>query len=141
MAALDDDHDDRPSRDELLRFFLEHLVTDIKGKLPTWFQIHEGLVTGKNPYECERKITPRPPGAGMFLGSMEELRADVVKNGLGVIERGQKGFLGLYQRIRALRPRHNSACHGRPLHVLWASTRIPVPHKVETPIIREGAFS
>ena len=45
-----------------------------------------GTVTGKNPYECERKITPRPPGAGMFLGSMEELRADVVRNGLGVIE-------------------------------------------------------
>ena len=41
-------------------------------------------------YDCERKVTPRPPGAGMFLvGSMEELRADVVRNGLGVIEGGK----------------------------------------------------
>jgi hypothetical protein len=84
------DDPDRPSRDELLRFFLEHLVVDIKQRLPTWWQIHEGLVTAKNPYECERKVTPRPPGAGMFLGSMEELRADVVRNGLGVIEGGRK---------------------------------------------------
>ena len=90
LSTWHDDHD-RPSRDELLRFFLEHLVADIKSKLPTWWQIHEGLVTGKNPYECERKITPRPPGAGMFLGSMEELRADVVRNGLGVIEGGRVG--------------------------------------------------
>ena len=81
---------DRPSRDELLRFFLEYTVADIQNKLPTWHQIHEGLLTGKNPYECERKVTPRPPGAGMFLGSMEELRADVVRHGLGVIEGGRK---------------------------------------------------
>ena len=48
------------------------------------------LVTGKNPYECERKVTPRPPGAGIFLVcSMEELRLDVVRNGLGVIEGGR----------------------------------------------------
>jgi hypothetical protein len=29
----------------------------------------------------------------MFLGSMEELRADVVRNGLGVIEGGRVGLL------------------------------------------------
>ena len=80
-------HEER-SRDELLRLFLEHLVADLKSQLPTWWQIHEAQLTGKNPYECERKVTPRPPGAGMFLGSMGELRADVVRNGLGVIEGG-----------------------------------------------------
>jgi hypothetical protein len=43
-----------------------------------------------NPYEFEPKVTPRPPGAGIFLVcSMEELRADVVRNGLGVIEGGR----------------------------------------------------
>ena len=68
---------------------LEHMVAEMKSKLPTWHQIHQGLVTGKNPYECKRKVTPRPPGAGIFLGSMEELRADVVRNGLGVIEGGR----------------------------------------------------
>jgi hypothetical protein len=74
----------RSSRDELLRFFP---VTDIQSKLPTWWQIHEGLITGKNPYDCERKVTPRPPGAGIFrVGSMEDLRADVVRNGLKVID-------------------------------------------------------
>jgi len=30
---------------------------------------------------------------GMFLGSMEELRADVVRNGLGVIEGGRDGLM------------------------------------------------
>jgi hypothetical protein len=79
-----------PARDELLRFFLEHTVADIQKKLPTWWQIHEGLVTNKNPYECERKVTPQPPGAGMFrVGSMAVQRADVVRNGLGVIEGGR----------------------------------------------------
>ena len=34
------------------------------------------------------KSSPRPPGAGIFHGSMDELRADVVRNGLGVIEGG-----------------------------------------------------
>jgi len=50
--------------------------------------MHEGLVTGKNSYECERKVTPRPPGAGIFHGSMDELRADVVRNGLKLVEGG-----------------------------------------------------
>jgi len=85
------DDPDRPSRDEVLRHLLEHTVAEIKQRLPTWHQIHEANLTGKNPYECERKVTPRPPGAGMFLGSMEELRADVVRNGLGVIEGGRVG--------------------------------------------------
>ena len=80
---------DRPSGDEVLRHYLEGTVAEIKQRLPTWWQIHEGLVTGKNPYECERKVTPRPPGSGIFHGSMDELRADVVRNGLGVIEGGR----------------------------------------------------
>ena len=87
LSTWHDDHE-RPSR-EVLRYLLEHMVAEMKSKLPTWHQIHQGLVTGKNPYECKRKVTPRPPGAGMFLGSMEELRADVVRNGLGVIEGGR----------------------------------------------------
>jgi hypothetical protein len=85
-------HDDpeRPSRDEVLRHYLECTVADMKQKLPTWWQIHEALLTGKNAYECERKVTPRPPGAGIFrVGSMEDLRADVVRNGLAVIEGGR----------------------------------------------------
>ena len=72
---------------------LEHTVAEIKQRLPTWWQIHMALVTGKNAYEFERKVTPRPPGAGIFLGSMEELRADVVRNGLGVIEGGRVGLM------------------------------------------------
>jgi hypothetical protein len=81
---------ERPSRDEVLRHCLEDVVAEIKQRLPTWWQIHEANVTGKSPYDCERKITPRPPGAGIFLvGSMEELRADVVRNGMGVIEGGR----------------------------------------------------
>jgi hypothetical protein len=79
----------RPSRDEVLRHCLEHTVADIKSKLPTWAQIHVSNCTGKNPYDCDRKETPRPPGAGLFVGSMEGLRADVVRNGLGVIEGGR----------------------------------------------------
>jgi hypothetical protein len=86
---------ERPSRDEVLRHCLEQTVAEIKQRLPTWWQIHEANVTGKNPYECERKVTPRPPGAGMFLGSMDELRADVVRNGLGVIEGGRTHASGL----------------------------------------------
>jgi hypothetical protein len=54
----------RPSRDELLRFFLEHTVADIQKKLPTWAQINEANCTGKNPYDCERRVTPRPTGGG-----------------------------------------------------------------------------
>ena len=27
-------------------------------------------LTGKNPCECERKVTPWPPGAGIFHGSI-----------------------------------------------------------------------
>ena len=79
---------ERMSKDEVLRHCLEHIVAELKSQLPTWWQMHEGLVTGKNPYACERKVTPRPPGAGIFHGSMEDLRADVVRNGLGVIEGG-----------------------------------------------------
>jgi hypothetical protein len=45
------DHE-RPSRDEVLRHRLEHLVAEIKSKLPTWHQIHEAQLTGKNPYDC-----------------------------------------------------------------------------------------
>ncbi len=66
--------------------FLEYTVASLKMQLPTWWQIHEAAVAGKNPYDCERKVTPRPPGAGLFVQSMEDLRADVVRNGLGVIE-------------------------------------------------------
>ena len=80
---------ERMSKDEVLRHCLEHIVAELKSQLPTWWQMHEGLVTGKNSYECERKVTPRPPGAGIFHGSMDELRADVVRNGLGVIEGGR----------------------------------------------------
>jgi hypothetical protein len=84
------DDPDRPSRDEVLRHYLECTVADMKQKLPTWWQIHEGIITGKNPFECERKVTPRPLGAGIFrVGSMEDLRADVVRNGLAVIEGGK----------------------------------------------------
>jgi hypothetical protein len=89
LSTWHDDHE-RPSRDEVLRHCLEQTVAEIKKTLPTWYQAHMGLVTGGNPYEFEPKVTPRPPGAGIFLvGSMEELRADVVRNGLGVIEGGR----------------------------------------------------
>jgi hypothetical protein len=57
--------------------------------MPTWWQIHEAAITGKNPDECERKVTRRPPGAGLFVQSMDELRAYVVRNGLGMIEGGR----------------------------------------------------
>ncbi len=81
---------DRPSKDEVLRHLLEHVVAQLKQQLPTWWQIHEATVTGKSPYDCERKETPRPPGAGIFLiGSLDELRGHVVRNGLGVIEGGR----------------------------------------------------
>ena len=36
--------------------------------------------TGKDPYDCERRVTPRPPGAGLFVDSMDELRADVIRH-------------------------------------------------------------
>ncbi len=75
---------DRPSKDEVLRHCLEHTVAELKSQLPTYWQIHESAITGKNPYECERKITPRPPGAGLFVGEFfDQLRPHVVKNGLG----------------------------------------------------------
>ena len=46
-------------------------------------------MTGGNPYDFEPKVTPRPPGGGIFLvGSMDELRADVVRNGLAVVAGG-----------------------------------------------------
>ncbi len=77
---------ERMSKDEVLRHCLEHIVAELKSQLPTWWQMHEAIITGKPPQECERKVTPRPPGAGIFHGSMDELRADVVRNGLGVVE-------------------------------------------------------
>jgi hypothetical protein len=80
----------RPSRDEVLRHCLEHTVAELKSQLPTWRQIHEGLVTGKNPYDCEPKVTPRPPGAGLFPVSTDELHVHVPRNGLGVIDGGRK---------------------------------------------------
>ncbi len=58
---------ERPSRDEVLRHFLEYTVASLKMQLPTWWQIHEVAVAGKDPYECERKVMPRPPGAGLFV--------------------------------------------------------------------------
>ena len=76
---------------ERVTYLAEHIVAELKSQLPTWWQMHEGLVTGRNPCECERKVTPRPPGAGIFHGSMDELRADVVRNGLGVVEGGRGG--------------------------------------------------
>jgi hypothetical protein len=76
---------ERPSKDEVLRHCLEHTVAELKSQLPTWWQIHEAGVTGKNPYDCERKVTPRPPGAGLFVGAFfDELRPHVVKNGLSL---------------------------------------------------------
>jgi hypothetical protein len=72
---------DRPSKDAVLRHMLENVVAQLKTQLPTWWQIHEGAVTGKNPYDCERKVTPRPPGAGIFLvGSMDDLREHVTRH-------------------------------------------------------------
>jgi len=56
----------------VLRHLLEHVVAELKGQLPIWFQIHQGLVTGKDPYTCERKVTPRPPGAGLFEMSLTD---------------------------------------------------------------------
>ena len=73
----------------MLRHFLEYTVASLKAQLPTWWQIHEAAVSGKNPYECARKETPRPPGAGLFVQSMDELRTDVVRNGLELIEGGR----------------------------------------------------
>ncbi len=77
---------ERMSKDEVLRHCLDHIVAELKSQLPTWWQMHEAIITGKPPHECERRVTPRPPGAGIFHGPMGELRADVVKNGLVVIE-------------------------------------------------------
>ena len=44
-------HDDpeRPPRDEVLRHRLEHLVAEIKSKLPTWHQIHERSSRARTP--------------------------------------------------------------------------------------------
>jgi hypothetical protein len=80
---------ERPSRDEVLRHCLECTVSQLKSQLPTWWQLLQANATGKSPYDFERKVTPRPPGAGLFVDSMESLRADVVRNGLAVIEGGQ----------------------------------------------------
>ena len=44
------------SKDEVLRHCLEHFVAELKSQLPTWWQMHEGLVTGKNSYECELAV-------------------------------------------------------------------------------------
>ena len=71
---------ERMSKDEVLRHCLEHIVAELKSQLPTWWQMHEGLVTGKNPYACERKVTPRPPGADIFHGSMDDLREHVTRH-------------------------------------------------------------
>ena len=38
---------ERMSKDEVLRHCLEHIVAELKSQLPTWWQMHEGLVTGK----------------------------------------------------------------------------------------------
>ena len=72
---------DRPSKDAVLRDMLENVVAQLKTQLPTWWQIHEADLTGKNPYDCERKVTPRPPGAGIFLvGSLDDLREHVTRH-------------------------------------------------------------
>jgi len=86
---------DQPSKDEVLRHLLEHVVEQLKAQLPTWFQIHQGLVTGKDPYTCERKVTPRPPGAGPIVDSMDDLRADVVRHDLRRGRGGCSSFVGL----------------------------------------------
>jgi hypothetical protein len=79
----------RPSRDEMLGFCLEHLAAGIKRDLPTWSQLHMARMTERKPTDLERKETPRPPGAGLFHGHMDDLLADVMRNGLGVIEGGK----------------------------------------------------
>jgi hypothetical protein len=76
---------ERPSKDEVLRHCLEHTVAELKSQLPTWWQIHESAITGKNPYECERKVTPRPPGAGLFVGSADAYRPHVVEKGIKLV--------------------------------------------------------
>ena len=68
------------SKDEVLRHCLEYIVAELKSQLPTYWQIHEADLTGKNPYECERKVTPRPPGADIFHGSMDDLREHVTRH-------------------------------------------------------------
>ncbi len=50
--------------------FLEYTVASLQMQLPTWWQIHEAAVAGKNPYECKRKATPRPPGVGLFVSGL-----------------------------------------------------------------------
>jgi hypothetical protein len=82
-------HKEIPSRDEVLRHCLEYTVAELKSQLPTWHQLLQANATGESPYKFERKVTPRPPGAGLFVDSMEDLRADVVRSGLGVIEGGR----------------------------------------------------
>ena len=80
---------ERPSRDAVLRHCLEHIVAELKQGIPTWYQMHQARMTGRKQSEFEAKVTPRPLGAGLFHGSMDDLRADVVRNGLGVIEGGR----------------------------------------------------
>ena len=70
----------RPLRDALLRYCLEHLVADLKRGFPTWYQMHMARMTGRPPREFEAKVTPRPPGAGLFHGSMDDLLADVMRH-------------------------------------------------------------
>jgi hypothetical protein len=70
---------EQPSRDEVLRHLLENVAAQLKDQLPTWWQIHQGDITKRNPYEFERRVTPRPPGAGLFVDSMDELRDEVVR--------------------------------------------------------------
>ena len=80
---------ERPSKDAVLRHILEHTVAELKSQLPTWHQLLQANATGRSPYEFERVLTPRPPGAGLFVDSIDRLRTDVVRNGLGVIEGGK----------------------------------------------------
>jgi hypothetical protein len=71
---------DRPSKEEVLRHLLEDVVARLKQQLPTWWQIHEAEITGKNAYDCERRETPRPTGAGIFFaGSLDDLRDHVIR--------------------------------------------------------------
>jgi hypothetical protein len=49
-------------------------------------QLLQANATGESPYKFEPKVTPRPPGAGLFVHSMEALRADVLRGSLNIIE-------------------------------------------------------